>query len=153
MSVLSDLAIQTEPLKHCEQQLDDLLHGYWDSTPAQEGMPPLDVDWEMFREQEQAGRLVIITARSRMLLGFAMYIVGRHPKHKTLLAAFCDTLATDVHVRRQGIGTKLVCAAESLLKPMGVEIMIHGFRSVYNDQPLFPRLGFKLIETFFMKRL
>ena len=65
--------------------------------------------------------------------------------------AVCNTLATKVGHRGKGIGTKLVKAAESYLKLYHVHRIIHGYRTVYGTEPLFPKLGFKLIEQLYVK--
>jgi GNAT superfamily N-acetyltransferase len=146
--------IQVEPLKKCVVEMSAILLEYWKATEAHEGMPPLDMNWEYYTEQEAAQQFVLITARvgaDKELIGFAMYIVIMHPHHKTVRFAICDILAVKLGYRDVGIGSKLVKAAEPLLKMYYVKQIVHQCRTVYDVEPLFPKLGFTLIEQSYMK--
>lgn len=144
--------IQVEPLKKCIVEMSAILLEYWKATPAHEGVPPLDMNWDYYAEQEAAQQFILITAREdEDLVGFAMYIIIMHPHHKTVRFAICDILAVKLGYRNVGIGTKLVTAAEPLLKMYYVKQIVHQCRTVYNVEPLFLKLGFTLIEQSYMK--
>ena len=128
------------------------MHEYWDNTVANQDAPPLDYDWEFYLAAEEAGKYVLITAREGdEIIGYVDYYVATHPHHKTVVFAACNTLATKVGHRGKGIGSKLVKAAESFLKLYNVKRIVHGYRTVYETEPLFPKLGFKLIEQLYVK--
>ena len=146
--------IQVEPLKQCVVEMSAILLGYWKTTEAAVGVPPLDMDWDYYAAQEAAQQLVLITAREdKEMVGFVMYIVMMHPHHKTVRYALCDILAVKLGYRNVGIGAKLVTAAEPLLKQYYVKRMLHGFRTVYDTEPLFPKLGYTLFEQNYMKAI
>ena len=144
-----------EPLSRAVSEMNDLILGYYADTNAQEGIPPLRMDWAFFAALEKQDKLVIITAREHnVLLGFAMYMVVAHPQHGGMLSAMCNTLAVTTSQRGKGIGTQLVEAALSYFKATGsVKLIFHGHRSIYKVEPLFPKLGFHAVETNYMKVL
>jgi len=147
--------IAKEQLVDTVMELDALIREYYASTRAQDGIPPLRMNWKFYSDMAVAGRVVLFTARADdgALLGFAMYILGNHPQHGGMPFALCNTLAVDVTHRNQGIGTLLVEAAVSYFQGTDVKMMVHGYRTVYDTQPLFPKLGFDLIEHIYMRMI
>lgn len=131
-----------------------ILLDYFKQTVAKEGIPPLDMDWDFYIESAKQDKFVLITAReNEELVGFVTYYVNNHPHHKTVMFACCDILAVKLGHRGKGIGTKLVTAAEPLLKMFYVKRVVHASRTVYDVEPLFPKLGFTLVEHNYMKAI
>jgi len=149
------LRIQCENLRPCIPEVDALIKDYYATTIASKGVPPVDFDWDFYMNLQMEDKLTLITARDdeRNLLGFAMYIVMFHPQYKTTMYATCNTLAVKPECRGQGIGSKLVKASEAFLKMNSVKYMMHGYRAVYEAEPLFKKLGFTLTEQFYVKEL
>jgi len=147
--------IAKEQLIDTVMDLDALIRDYFARTKAQDGIPPLRMNWKFYTDLAVAGRLTIFTARddTDALLGFAMYILGHHPQHAGMPYAMCNTLAVDVSHRNQGIGTLLVEAALAHFKGTDIKMVMHGYRTIYDTEPLFPKLGFDLMEHIYMKVL
>jgi GNAT superfamily N-acetyltransferase len=147
--------IQKEQLVDTVMELDALIRDYFARTKAQEGIPPLRMNWKFYTDLAVANRLAVFTARTDdgALLGFAMYILGHHPQHGGMPFAMCNTLAVDVSHRSQGVGTLLVEAALAYFKDTDIKMVMHGYRTIYDAEPLFPKLGFDLIEHIYMKVL
>ena len=147
--------IAKEQLIDTVMDLDALIRDYFARTKAQDGIPPLRMNWKFYTDLAVAGRLTIFTARddTDALLGFAMYILGNHPQHAGMPYAMCNTLAVDVSHRNQGIGTLLVEAALAHFKDTDIKMVMHGYRTIYDTEPLFPKLGFDLMEHIYMKVL
>ncbi len=128
------------------------MHEYYEKTVARERVPPLDFDWEHYLTAEQMNKFVLIVARDdETLAGFVTYYVSTHPQYKTTMYAMCNTLAVALKYRGQGIASKLVKAAEPYLKLYNAKYMVHGFRTVYDVEPLFQKLGFELSEKMYQK--
>ncbi len=147
--------IAKEQLVDTVMDLDALIRDYFARTKAQDGIPPLRMNWKFYADLEAASRLTVLTARADdgVLLGFAMYILGNHPQHAGMPYAMCNTLAVDVSHRNQGIGTLLVEAALAHFKDTDIKMVMHGYRTIYDTEPLFPKLGFDLMEHIYMKVL
>jgi GNAT superfamily N-acetyltransferase len=132
--------------------MDAILAEYFAATAAKVGIPALDMDWDFYAEAAQQGKFILITAReNEELVGFVTYYVNNHPHHKTVMYAACDILAVKMAHRGKGIGTQLVKAAEPLLKMFYVKRIVHASRTVYDVEPLFPKLGYSLVERSYMK--
>jgi GNAT superfamily N-acetyltransferase len=148
--------IQVERLRGCINQLNAIIVEYYAKTAASEGVPPVDMAWELFTELEDRDGFILITARdpfNGIIKGFVTYYVGPHPHHKTVTFATCGTLAVKVSERSKGIASQLLKAAEPLLKMHHVKYISHGYRTVYNKEPIFSKHGYKLAEYQFVKEL
>lgn len=148
------MEIKRERLDRCLHEVAPLLLDYWKRTNAQEGQPPLNVNWVGFQSLEDAGKLILFTARiEEKLVGYDLYMLYAHIKYVPTMWAMCDTLAVNPDYRGRGIGTELVKYAEKRLKHMGVDYIVHGYRTDYNVTPLFEKLGFTNTERVYMKVL
>lgn len=146
--------IQTERLRGCVNQLNAIIVEYYAETEAKEGVPPLDMDWELYTSMEEHDKFILITARDEhdgRIVGFVTYYLGFHPHYKTVMFATCGTLAVKINHRGEGIAGKLLTAAVPLLKLHDVKYITHGHRSVYDVEPIFTKHGFKLTELQFTK--
>jgi|KBSMisStaDraftv2_1062788.scaffolds.fasta_scaffold63971_3 GNAT superfamily N-acetyltransferase len=149
------MQIKREHLERCLNEVDALLNDYFERTEnAQKGQPKLEMNWAEIMRIENNGKLALFTAREgNQLQGFAMYVLIKHLHHASTHWAMCDILAVNPDVRRQGIATAMVEHALSKFKHMGIDYVVHGYRTVYGVTPLFPKLGFTCIEHAYMKAL
>ena len=149
------MRLQKEQIVVVHPLLDKLLHDYFKRTDAKNGVPPLVMNWPLYVELARQGHLVVFTARAPVnkLVGVAMYHVHSHPHHMGHMCAACDILAVDVDQRGKGIGRALVEYAETALRELDVRVMLHMFRTQYDVDPLFPKLGYKLHEQVYMKEI
>jgi len=148
------LSIQVEPLKKCSHLLNAIVVEYYEKTIAHEFMPPLDMDWDQMAKLEAQDKFVVVTYRDHdKLHGFVTYFINLHPFHKTTIFASCGTLAVKLEHRGKGIAKKLLHAAEPLLKMYDVKMIIHGYRTLYNVEPIFPKHGYTLTEMQYMKAI
>ena len=149
------MQIQVEALSLIHEEVAKLIDGYYADTNAQDGIPKLDMDWQFFIDLERSYRLLLFTAREAgELLGVNMYMITQHPQHKGMTWALCNTLAVATKHRGKGIGTQLTEAAIAYFKQRtDVKMVVHHFRTIYDAQPLFPKLGFDLVEHVYMKVL
>lgn len=147
--------IRRERLDRCLNEVDALLLDYFERTEnAQKGQPKLEMNWAEIMRIEDNGKLALFTAREgEQLQGFAMYVLVKHLHHASTMWALCDILAVNPDVRGQGIATRMVEHACNKFKQMGIAYVVHGYRTVYGVEPLFPKLGFTCIEHAYMKAL
>jgi GNAT superfamily N-acetyltransferase len=148
--------IEQEHVQEVYQELDELLHDYFEKTIAKEGLPILNMDWRSYFELQKREHLMLLTARDDYrgrLMGFVMYYIYPHLHHKGFICAACDILAVRLEQRGRGIGMLLMEHAEPLLKDHRVRYITHQFRVCYDTAPLFPRMGYKLIEQGYLKEL
>jgi len=149
------MRISIERLPAVVMEVNDLIMGYYADTNAQDGIPPLRMDWATFANLSHDDKLILFTAREGdELLGVNMYLLSMHPQHAGMKCALCNTLAVATKHRGKGIGSLLTEAALAYFKDeTDVKMVIHHFRTIYDVQPLFPKLGFDLVEHVYMKVL
>lgn len=148
------MIIRQSLLKDHVESFDAIVARYFEETEAKENVPPIDFDWQLYLAMEAQGALLFVSAVEKAdLLGGVLYLVSPHPHHRTHIVGHCDTLAVDTRARGRGIGSGLVKAAEPLLVARGVSIITHGFRHCYGAVPLFPKLGYRLNESIYFKKV
>lgn len=135
-------------------EIEALLRDMYDNSVASTDIPMYDFDWHRYKQVEIAGMLMLTTARfEEMLVGFAIYLIVRHPHHKTVTSAECDAIAINRNLRNNGIGQNLIDFSLDQLRGRGVKFVTHRYRTCYEAEPIFPKLGFRLIEHVYMKDL
>jgi GNAT superfamily N-acetyltransferase len=138
------------------EQLDELLKDYFAKTIAKEGLPPLRMNWPAYIMLNDRNDLLLFCARGiddGNLLGFVMYHIHPHLHHVGVINAACDILAVRVDARGRGVARTLMYEAEPVLRDHGVQYITHQFRTCYDVEPLFPKLGYKLIEQGYVKKV
>ena len=140
-------------LPNVYMELDELLKDYFAKTEAKEGIPPLDMDWDLYIKLWDRDQLIIMTAEEDKIEGFVMYHVNRHPHHRKVMTAICDILAVRPEIRSTGLGKLIVRTAEPVLKAVGVTMIVHSFRTIYDVKPVFLGLGYKLFEHNYIRMI
>lgn len=136
------------------EQADAILREMYDTTVASTNIPKYAFDWKRYWQVQQAGMLMLTTARYEgMLIGFAIYLIVDHPHHHGTKSAECDAIAISVTLRGNQIGRSLIDFSMDYLRGIGVKFVTHRYRTCYNAEPIFPKLGFRLIEHVYMKDL
>ena len=147
--------ITLEHVDDVHQEIDALIHEYYKDKRLLDGLPEIDMNWQHYMQLHRSNALLIVTCRGDdgALDGVGMYVLTEHPHYNGLLFGLCDTLAVHPARRRLGIGRTIVKAAEVLLHDRGARYMTQGSRTVYEEEPLFPRLGFRVSEHTYIKEL
>ena len=138
-------------------EMNELLHDYYErDSKACRNVPRLDMNWDKFVQLESSGNT--LSAESRKddgkMNGFVLYILYEHPQHRGVMFATCNTLAVHLDHRGKGVAKHLLAFTEPMLRTRGIHTIVHNYRTTYNDaRPLFPKLGYKLIELSYAKEL
>lgn len=143
---------ERERMSRVADEVDAFVNHYFETTIAGQGMDPLEFKWDAYQQLDDLGRILFITARDdeKKMQGFVSYFMSPHMHHRQILAT-CDMLAVHPDCRGAGVGSKLVETAEMWLKAQGVTHIVHAYRLIYGDRPLFPKLGYKAEETWYVK--
>lgn len=144
-----------EPLSpELSHEIEGMFRDYYAGTPAHIGLPPYEFAWHIYYRLSLDRNLLILVARDDgVLCGVNMYILMEHPHHIGLMMAECDSLATAPAYRGKGIGRSLVSLGEKVLRNMGIQRVVHRYRTVYDAEPLFPKVGYTLVEQVYTKDL
>ena len=145
--------ITEEKVYRCYLEMDALMADYFRRENNHDGMPPLEMDWPVYMQMNEQGILKLYTAENfrHDLVGFVMYYIHPHLHHKGVTVASSDILAVHLDMRGKGVGKALLEYAEPRLKELGVKFIAHRFRTAYDVEPLFPKLGYNLIERGYLK--
>lgn len=149
------IAIGEDFVEAVWDEMDALLHDYFARTIAKDGLPKLDMNWPAYIMLNNDRHLLLFTARDAgsSLLGFVMYHIVPHLHHIGIVNAACDIMAVGVDYRGRGIAHRMMEHAEPVLRTAGVHFITHQFRTCYDTEPLFPSLGYRLIEKGYLKEL
>ena len=151
------MLIEPEPVETCYPELDALLMNDMPRPAERERLLPMRVDWLAFRRLSAADGVVLVTARDveqgGRLAGFLLYIVVPNMHHIGTVVAACDFLVVADNMRGMGLAGRMMQVAEPILRARGVKLVTHLFCVCYNAEPLFPKLGYTLIEQSYLKEL
>lgn len=125
---------------------------YWNESPENDDEAPLDFDWDLYRTLDHLDMLHLVVGRyTHRLVAAALYIIQRDAKRKYRTVALCDTFAVDRGWRGRGVGTRMMTYVESSLRMTTADVILNGYREVYEQVPLFERLGFTMFEKYYIK--
>ena len=153
------MTYQEERFSDLRIEAAELFEQHW--REAGNRPEPVDMDWGSYRAMEDAGVLLTVTARHYgRLVGYAAFVIWKHPHHRTITVADCDCVFLEGG-RRQGLaGQFFIRHIEKVLRNRGVqEIHIpvrpinHTKRGDRSLMPLMVRLGYRLQSMVFGKVL
>lgn len=138
-----------------DQVLDDmawLWDIHWQEIALDKAKVPLNPDVDTFRVLEQAGLLLIVTARDgEKMVGYHVTIVRPHLHYKHSLTAYADMYFIHPDYRQGMTGVKLFKYLEGVLRERGVDRIYQGTKIHKDMGRLFERLGYKETERLFVK--
>ena len=147
--------IAEEPIGPALEEAKGLLEKHWREIALNQHDIPLDPDYTVYEALAQAGMIACYTVRSEgALVGYAVYIVKRHPHYRNHKWAIADLFWVDPDYRDGRIGDALFDFIEDSLRAKGVHVM-HTTVKVAHPAPgfLLRRRGHVKIEEGYSKRL
>lgn len=122
-----NVTYQVERLKTVAGEVAPLLEMHFAEVGSDRESMPLKVDWPRYYAMEEAGVLVVCTARSDgKLVGYSAFFLYEHPHHEGKLVAHNDVLFLHPDYRRGLAGRLLMQFSEFHLKQRGVhKVMWH----------------------------
>lgn len=135
--------------------IDAMLAAYYATQNGESGLPPYELNWDIYSNLQEAGSIVLLTARneSDTLVGLIMYMIVPHPHYMDLLVAECDIFVVSAHERGKGIGQKLIQYAEPYLVLTNAAKVVHREKFFHKANPLFPKLGYEAAEMCYVKEI
>ena len=147
--------ISEEPILAALDEAKGLLEKHWREIALNQHDIPLDPDYTVYEALAKLGVIACYTVRSGgALVGYAVYIVKRHPHYRNHIWAISDLFWVDPSHRDGKIGDALFAFIEDSLHAKGVHVM-HTTVKVAHPAPAFllSRRGHAKIETGYSKRL
>ena len=149
-----NITYQVEKFKDCIEE-GSLLGSanYKEGDPRAESVN-INIDWELYTKLEDAGSMVLITARDEELLaGYLILTLASHPHIKDFIQASSDAIFVDKEYRGEGVGKELLTTAEEALKEVGVGWISLFFRDSKSSEGLMRSLNYKQTDVVFGKSL
>jgi len=115
----------------------------------------LEPDLSVYRKAEENGMLKVFTVRdttSHVLLGYALFFVRNNPHYASSLQAVQDILFIRPEARGN-TGRRFIQWCDQRLTAMGVQAVYHHVKATHNFGPLLERMGYKLVDLIYTRRL
>jgi GNAT superfamily N-acetyltransferase len=114
---------------------------------------PLDPDITQYMKLEEIGALRAFIARDEagLIAGYAVYFIRYNLHYRSSLQALQDVLFIDPE--RRGFGAKFMLWCDDELKKEGIQITYHHVKQAHNFGPLLERMGYKLVDLIYTRRL
>ncbi len=152
---LRGLCFQAELLADLQglPELEELFAAHWREVARYQDVP-LEIDWPFYLAAEARGETRMITAREGgELVGYALFLLPRHPHYTGLRQARQDILYLAPEHRRGRAGLTLIRVAETRLRAEGVQLVYHHAKPASQMGELLRRLGYELFEEIYARRL
>jgi len=125
---------------------------HWQEIALDKAKVPLNPDVDTFRALEDAGLLLIVTARDgEKMVGYHVSIVRPHLHYKHSLSAYADMYFIHPDYRQGMTGVRLFKYLEEQLRKKGVERVFQSTKLHKDVGKLFERLGYKETERLYVK--
>lgn len=113
---------------------------------------PLDPQWSIYEHRALAGELVLVIGRENgAVIAYFIGFVAPGLHYRTCLTCTMDIFYVTPGNRQGANGVKLFRAVERVVKSRGVQRWFVGAKLHKDAGPLFKRLGFKPVETYYSK--
>jgi len=129
-----------------------LLNAHYKEIAWRQDKIVLEPDFNRYLRIEEAGQLVVHTARTEegLLKGYAIWLITPHLHYKSVLTAVNDIVYLAPE-ERGGIGGPFLTYAEAELKKLKVQLVSLHIKKMLDWSPLAPRLGFENVESTHLK--
>lgn len=113
---------------------------------------PLEPALDKYLSIEDEGLLRVYTARKDgKLVGYSIYFIRHNLHYSSSKQALQDILF--IHPEHRGTGGKLIAWCDEQLRAEGVQAVYHHVKAAHNFGPLLERMGYKLIDLIYARRL
>lgn len=142
-----------EPFEHVIAEMMPLLERHFEEISANQDIP-LEVDRDGYQKLQDLGTLRIFTARKQgQLIGYSVYFIHHNLHYKSSLQAVQDVLFIDKEHRKGTVGGHLIKWCDNQLRSEGVQVVYHHVKAAHNFGPLLERIGYKLVDLIYARRL
>lgn len=137
-----------------EAQRQGLWEAHWKEI-AQDQDIPLVPEYATYQALYLGGRLHVVTGRDAhgTLCAYWVGLVQPHLHYATTIHALCDVYWLAPAHRKGFEGSRLFKAVEATLRERGVQKIITATKVYLDVSPIFERLGYRLTEKVYTKRL
>ncbi len=144
-------AFSRVPIATVADQLQVLAEREYEEV-GQKDLDALNVDWNRYRELDDAGKLAtFIARRDGALVGYAVFVVQTHIHYQDALVAANSAVYVVPEARVGRVALKLLRYAEIGLKAQGVKKVYYHVKREKDFGRLLEHLGYMDAERMFAK--
>ncbi len=139
------LKFSTEDWGRAEVEIRNLTPAHWDMLALNKPEIPLDIRWELYRQNAANGSLHLLTARlpDESLAGYYVSIVAPHPHYAGTLFGMVDAYFIAPPCRTPQVGIQFFDALEEAMRALGVKCLITTTKLHYDISPVLERCGWQ----------
>lgn len=135
--------IQSESLTpELAAEATSLILAHWNEVARNKELMVLDPDWGRYLLMQDAGKLIVLTARNEgRLVGYSISIIDKHLHYQGLTAAINDVIYLDPGLRGT-VGLRLLAATEDEGRARGAQLMLWHAKPGTSLDKLMARRGY-----------
>lgn len=136
------------------EEIQKILPEHYEELALNKDQVPLRPQWNVYKQREDAGQLLYVTARELgELVGYFIGFIAPGLHYETCLTCTLDIFYVRKDKRTGSAGVRLFRAVEAELKHRGVQRWFMGSKVHADASALFKRIGAEPVETYYSKWL
>jgi GNAT superfamily N-acetyltransferase len=148
------IELQQERFSAVRNEIGPLWDAHYDEVDRNTFGLPLDPDWNRYAVLDDAGLLLIVTARlAGKLVGYVFALVDTHLHYRSTLFASLDLYYLAPAHRGGRTALRLFLALSAALKARGVKRVLGNTKAVRGQDRLFQFMGWVLDDRVYIKTL
>lgn len=148
------IRITEEPLENFLEQIKPILHQHYDEIDHYFGRHmDLHPDYEQYEMYDQAETLRSFIARrdhDQKIVGYALYLVHKHPHYHTKTFATNDMIYVDKRYRKHGLAKDIINYAENTIM---ADFATLSMKAGHEFRELMESLGYEYLEITYIKKM
>lgn len=136
-------------------ELRPIIQEHYKELALNQDKVPLRPRWDLYAKAQNKEELLFITARDtkadNKLVGYFIGFISPGLHYETCLTCQMDIFFVHPEYRTGMLGLKMFKFLEKQLKLLGVDRVYVGSKSHADASPLFERLGYGKVETYYSK--
>lgn len=146
------LVFAIEPAHTVYREAQGLFPLHWDEIAKNKELMTLNVNEGFYERGINAGRVVVVTARSLgKLVGYVVRFVFKHPHYEHVLCAEDDIHFLLPEYRRGLAGYNLIKNADALISTLGVKLLTIREKIGHEHPAMMKRLGYTPTDIVYTK--
>lgn len=142
------LTAAPEPWRPFIEEVQPMLPLHWDELALNKDQVPLDPQYHVYDQRDQAGQVMVVTLRDAgELVGYFIGFVAPGLHYQTCLTLHLDIFWVRPDKRNGTSGMRLLKAVEKEARRRGVQRMFVGSKVHADASRLFKALGYQPVET------
>ncbi len=131
------------------------MRAHYEEVAPMKDINKMAPDWANYREMQDMGQLIFLTARNHdgEMVGYMVVVVRPHLHYRRTKVAIDDLHYLAPEYRGAGWGKKMISFAEQQAAKKGAKVFSMRCKAESNHGYIFESLGYKLTDLVYLKDL